>query len=68
MLAGLAAGIALSSLTGKALSGLLYGVQPSDFRILSGVTLVFLIVAGGALAVPARRATQVDPITALREE
>ncbi len=68
VIAGLAVGIALSSVAGKALAGLLYGVQPSDLRILAGVSLVFLTVAGIALAVPARRATQVDPIAALREE
>jgi putative ABC transport system permease protein len=68
VVAGLAVGIALSSLAGKALSGLLYGVQPSDFRILAGVSLVFLTVAGIALAVPARRAAQVDPMSVLREE
>jgi ABC-type antimicrobial peptide transport system permease subunit len=50
------------------LSSLLYGVRPNDPLTFGAVSLIMIIVALGACCIPARRATKVDPMTALRWE
>src|SRR5262249_35233472 len=66
------AGIALGSLIGlglsRLLSGLLFGVGASDPLTFMGVSLLLISVALLACYLPARRATKVDPIVALRSE
>ena len=49
-------------------TSLLHGVQPRDPLTFAGVVAVLVLVALGASWLPARRATRVDPITALRAE
>lgn len=65
---GLAAGTVLAIQGGEVLRGLLYGIEPADPFALAATAAVLLAVAGAAGFVPARRATRVDPITALRCE
>jgi ABC-type antimicrobial peptide transport system permease subunit len=65
---GLAIGVALLLLAGKALSGLLYGVTPSDPLTIALVTLTLAAVSLVAGWIPAWRASRVNPITALRYE
>lgn len=61
-------GLALSIAFTRALSGMLYGVSPSDPLTLSGVIAIALVVAALAAVVPATRAALVEPMRTLREE
>jgi putative ABC transport system permease protein len=61
-------GILLSLALTRVLSGVLYGVSPSDPITLSGGVVIVLGVAALAALLPALRASRIDPMTALREE
>jgi putative ABC transport system permease protein len=64
---GIAIGLSGSLLLTRYLRTLLFGVGAYDFAVFLIVTTVLLAVAMAACYVPARRATRVDPIAALRE-
>jgi putative ABC transport system permease protein len=66
--AGLAIGVAGALLLGRALSGMLYETAPADPATFMVVGLLFAIAGALACLTPARRATAVDPIVALRNE
>jgi predicted permease len=70
LLAGIGVAVALPIAygLGRAVNSQLYGVQPADFAVLAGGTLLLSLVAGVAGYVPARRASRVDPLVALRYE
>jgi len=65
---GLLGGLLGAAVGTRYLSGLLSGVTPLDPLTLAVVCLILLIVMMLASYVPARRATRVDPLTALRSE
>ena len=65
---GLAIGVAAAFAVSSFLRSLLYGVQPGDPLTYFGVALVLAAVAFLACYLPARRATRVDPLVALRYE
>jgi ABC-type antimicrobial peptide transport system permease subunit len=65
---GIGIGIALALALGHLMSGLLYGVAPRDPITLVGVAVFLASVALLATYLPARRATELDPIVALKHE
>jgi putative ABC transport system permease protein len=65
---GMALGVAGSAIAARLLLSLLYGLSPFDPIAYVGVSLLMVAVALVATFVPARRATKVDPMVALRYE
>jgi ABC-type antimicrobial peptide transport system permease subunit len=65
---GIAIGTAASLAVTRLLGAMLYGVKPGDPVTLIAVTLLLMLVALAACYIPARRATRVDPLVALRHE
>jgi predicted permease len=64
---GLMAGLAGAAIFTRYMQSLLFGVEAHDAGVFGAVTLLLLCVATLACYIPARRATQVDPVVALRE-
>jgi len=67
-LLGLGVGLAGTYFVGRLLETTLYRVSALDPAAITGVTAVLLLSALLACYIPARRATQVDPMVALRDE
>ena len=66
--AGLGAGLVCSLFVNRMIMSQLYGVAPNDPFYITGAMILLVTVALCACWIPARRATRVDPITALRFE
>jgi putative ABC transport system permease protein len=66
--AGLIVGVCIALALSRTLSGVLYGVNPTDPLTFGTVSVALLIVALLACAVPAQRASRVDPLVELRCE
>jgi predicted permease len=65
---GVAIGIAASLALTRMMSSMLFGVSPWDPLTLAGVAMLLALVSLFACYIPARRATRVDPMVALRYE
>jgi predicted lysophospholipase L1 biosynthesis ABC-type transport system permease subunit len=65
---GVAIGLAITLAAGKLVASVLFGLAPSDAWTMSAAVVVMSLVALGAGYLPARRASRVDPMTALRYE
>jgi predicted permease len=68
VLYGVVIGLPLVAIGGRLASGLVFGVSPYDPPTLLAAVLVLTVVGAAAGAGPARRASRVDPMIALREE
>jgi predicted permease len=67
-LVGVVAGISIAAVATRLLSGLLYGIRPTDPLTFALTAAVFLLVSIAASGVPAYRAARMDPMTSLREQ
>lgn len=65
---GIIIGVAVSLSFARVLAGFLFGVAPRDPGIFIGVPIFLALVACTAVWLPARRASRVDPMVALRCE
>lgn len=65
---GLVVGIPLALALGRSMATQLFGLTPADPLALVGSALLLASVAALAADIPARRASRVDPMTALRNE
>jgi putative ABC transport system permease protein len=65
---GIGLGIVVSACLSKVISGLLFGVSPTDPLTLGAASAVLFAVGTAACLKPARRAAKVDPMVALRYE
>ena len=68
VLTGVAIGVAAAFVLTRFLATLLFGVRATDTRTFVVVSLIFFAIAMCASLIPARRATKVDPLIALRYE
>lgn len=65
---GLGIGLVVSLATGRAIQSLLFGVSASDPWSFASVTLFLTLVAALASYLPARRASRIEPLTALKSD
>jgi putative ABC transport system permease protein len=65
---GLVIGLALALGASRLIKGLLFGIEPSDALTYGAVGAALLLVALAASYIPARRASRIDPMRALRYE
>jgi putative ABC transport system permease protein len=65
---GASAGLVVAFVLTRLMRGILYGVAPTDALTFGAVTALLVAVAVVASLVPARRATRVDPLEALRSD
>jgi ABC-type antimicrobial peptide transport system permease subunit len=68
VLVGVVVGIFLGLLLSHSLTGMLYGVSPTDPVTFLGVPILLLVVGVVASLIPARRAARLDPIDTLRTD
>jgi ABC-type antimicrobial peptide transport system permease subunit len=66
VLLGVVIGVVVALLSTRALASLLFGVEAIDIATFAGMSLLLVMVGLLASYVPARRASNVDPVTSLR--
>ena len=68
VLAGTAAGIILALGLSRLVASMLYGVKPNDLTVFAVAVAMLAAVAAISAYIPARRASRIDPMVALRHE
>jgi ABC-type antimicrobial peptide transport system permease subunit len=68
MVIGLAAALLLAFFLMRSIEGFLFGVSATDLTIFAGIPVLLGLVSLLSCYLPARRATKVDPMIALRTE
>ena len=66
--AGIAVGLIFGAAAGHLLAGFLFGVSPTDPIVFSGAIALFTVIGFLACSIPARRATRINPVSALRNQ
>jgi putative ABC transport system permease protein len=66
--AGVALGIPAALILSRVIGSMLFGIGPRDLAVFAGMPALLVLVALAACYIPARRATKVDPMVALRYE
>jgi ABC-type antimicrobial peptide transport system permease subunit len=66
--AGVGLGIPLALVASRAAESLLFDLSPMDVMTLSAAAVIMVMLGALAAYIPARRASRVDPLTALRYE
>ena len=67
-LIGVGAGLVISAMVARLLSGMLYGIRATDPLTFATTAGMFLLVSIAASGVPAFRAARMDPMKSLREQ
>ncbi len=65
---GIALGIPIAWAASRSVQSMLFGLTPTDPSVIAGATVLLLLAAMAAAYIPARRATRVEPMVALRHE
>jgi putative ABC transport system permease protein len=68
VLTGVVIGLALAVVSARTIATFLFGVPPLDPVTFAAVAVLLIVTASLAVAVPALRATRVDPVEAFRAE
>jgi ABC-type antimicrobial peptide transport system permease subunit len=68
MLVGMAIGLWASLAAGKLVQSLLFDIKPGEVSHIAAATVTLCIASAAAAYIPARRASRLDPVEALREE
>ena len=68
VIAGIAVGLTAAFFLAKLIAAILYGVEARNVAVFASVPIVLAVVAVAAAAIPAYRASRVDPLEALRYE
>ena len=68
VLSGVVLGLAVALGLSHYLAGLLFGVKPADFATFAATSAILIVVAVVAMLLPARQASTIDPLIALRSE
>jgi len=67
-LIGVPVAVLIGRLASHQIAGLLFGLEPTDPLTMGAATMVLALIAAAAGYLPARRASRVDPMVALRTE